>query len=310
MLIRRLLVPLLALATVATAQTTVSTPAPPVGNIAQVQTPPTVFSRIRGLFDVDLPQFDPPGTFRLHLNPHFGDLFHKKYIRITTGVEWASTDFLSFRADADAFGTHGLRRGPAHFGIGQLHLGGKYLFQEFLRPNFETSVGLNMDLPTGRPPDDFTDGHNHYSPYLILQHHSDEHPHLTTFYGTSLDLITPSHAGGGFGRNQPHHDSVALNTGAVYDMGQIKWTLQGTYQTTAIIGGAHPDHYFTLRPSLLWYIPKKYTFNGKTQWILGVGARATWGPDGQEFSTGTRVQADLTFGQAVERLRGAFNFRR
>ena len=282
--------------------------AEPVSNIQQPQTQPTIFGRIRGLFDIDLPQFDPPGTFRLHLNPHFGDLVHKRYLGVSSGIEWAYTDFLQFRADADAFGTHGFRRGPAHFGVGELHLGGKYLFQELLRPDYEASVGLNMDLPVGHPPLDFTDGHNHFSPFFILQHHSDRNPHLTTFVGTSLDFVSNAEVSGAFGRNQPHENSIALNGGAVYDMGQLKWTLQTSYQTTAIIGGAHPDHFITIRPGLLWYVPKRYTFNGKTQWIVGVGARAVWGPDGNEFGTSSRIQADVTFIQAVARLRSSFDF--
>ena len=271
--------------------------------------PTTMFSRIRGLFDLDLPQFDPPGTFRLHFNPHLGDFVHRRYLGLNTGVEWAWTDFLQFRADVDAFGTHGFRRGAAHYGIGQLHLGGKYRFQELFRPDFETSVGLNLDLPVGHPPVDFTDGHNHLSPYFIAQHHTDLHPRLTTFAGASLDIVSSAHVAGDFGVNQPHHHSVSLNTGAVYDLGQLKWTLQGTYQTTALIGGAHPDHYFTLRPSVLWYIPKRYTFNGKTQWVFGLGASSVWGPDGHQFSTNSRLQGDLTFSQAIDRLRSAFDYR-
>ncbi len=290
---------------VAAAAGTADAPRPPPGAV-----PATILSRITGLFDIDLPQLPPPGTFRLHFDPHFGDLLHRSYLDISTGVEWSCTDFLQFRADADAFGTHGFRRGPSHFGISELHLGGKYLFREFLRPDFATSVGLNTDLPVGHPPADFTDGHNHFSPYFILQHHSPRRPRLTTFAGANLDFVTSAGTAGAFGRNEPHHHSLALNTGIVYDLGQLKWTLQTTGQTTAVIGGGRAEHYLTIRPSVLWYVPKRYTFHGKTQWIVGLGARAVWGPDGTEFGTSTRLQADVTFSQAVDRLRSAFDFQR
>ncbi len=280
-----------------------TTPQPLAGNISQPQEDPPMFSRIRGLFDIDLPEIDPPGTFKLKLHPHFGDFLHKRYLRIDSGVEWAVNKNLQFNVEADAFGTHGLRRGAATYGIGQVHLGTKYLFKEFLRPDFETSIGFNADLPTGHPPLDFTDGHNHYSPYFITQHHTAINPHLTTFAGLSLDLITPSHVNGGFGTNQPHNDSFSVNTGVVYDLGQFKWTLATTYTTTALIGGK-AEHFFTIRPSVLWFVPKRYTFNGKTQWIFGFGARSTWGPDGYEFSTGSRIRAELTFGQFMNRMHG------
>ncbi|MFI5337644.1 MAG: hypothetical protein ACHQ5A_12725, partial [Opitutales bacterium] len=279
-------------------------------NIQKAPAAPTIYTRIWGLFDVDLPQMLPPGTFQLHFNPHFGDFLHRSYLGINTGVEWAYTDNLQFHADADVFGTHGFRHGRATYGIGELHFGGKYLLRGLFPPEYETSVGLNMDLPTGRPPPDFTDAHNHFTPYLITQRHYAHHPRLTTFLGTNLDFVTSAGVAGGFGRNEPHHNSIALDAGAVYDVGQLKWTLQTSYQTTAFVGSTHPDNFFTVRPSVLWYVPRRYTFNWKTQWIVGFGARATWGPDGREFSTSSRVQADLTFSQAYERLRGAYDFRR
>lgn len=282
-------------------------PAPPVENITELQEVPTMFSRIRGLFDIDLPVIDPPGTFKVKFNPHFGDILRKRYLRIDSGVQWAVNDNLQFNVEADAFGTHGLRRGSASYGIGQVHLGTKYLFKEFLRPDFETSIGFNADLPVGHPPVDFTDGHNHISPYFITQHHTETNPHLTTFAGVSFDLVSPSKVPGGFGVNQPRDDSFSINAGAVYDLGQLKWTFATTYTSTAIIGGK-PEHFFTIRPSVLWFVPKRFTFNGKTQWIVGFGARSTWGPDGYEFSTGTRLRAELTFGQVMNRLRGREDF--
>ena len=265
--------------------------------------PPTIYSRIRGLFDIDLPQLDPPGTFKLHFNPHLGDFVRRDYLRITTGFDWALTDSWQFSADADAYGRHGLRRGSSGYGIGQLHLGGKYLFQELFRPELETSVGLNIDLPTGRPPLDMTDGHNHYSPYLVVQHRLVDNPRVTLFANTALDFLTPSSVPGTFARNEPRDDSIALTGGAIYDLGQLKWTLQSTYQTTALIAG-DPRHFFTVRPSVLWFVPREYTFHSKTQWILGVGVRATWGPDGTEFTTNSRLRAEVTFGQVVKNIRG------
>lgn len=292
----------LAFATVLAAQES-APPGPPADNITELQTAPTMFSRIRGLFDIDLPVIDPPGTFKIKFNPHFGDILRKRFLRIDAGVQWAVTENLQFNIEADAYGTHGLRRGSATYGVGQIHLGTKYLFREFLRPDFETSIGFNADIPTGHPPLGFTDGHNHFSPYFITQHHTEANPNLTTFAGASFDFVSTSNAGGDFGVNQPRDHSFSLNAGAVYDLGQLKWTLAATYTSTALIGGK-PEHFFTVRPSVLWFVPKRITFNGKTQWIVGFGARSTWGPDGHEFSTGTRVRAEITFGQVLNRIRG------
>lgn len=272
---------------------------------------PRLLDRIRGLFDIDLPHLDPPGTFRVTFNPRFGDLLHRDYIRLPTGVKWAVNDQLGFNVEAEAYATHGLSSGSTgNYGFGMVRLGGKYLLPRCPAEFYQTSLGIDTALPVGSPPEDLTDGHNHYSPSLVVERHNPEFPRWTQFAGFSLDFVTPSHVHGGFGINTPHDDSLSLTGGAVYNLGQIKWTVQGTYTTTALISGGDTVHIFTVRPSVLWFVPRRFTFNSKTQWIVGLGARSTWGPDGYEFSTGTRVRAEITFGQALQKLRGAFDYRR
>ncbi len=266
--------------------------APPAGSL---------LSRVRGLFDIDLPQIDPPGTFKVILHPHLGDLVHRDYLRVTTGLQWALNDHLELRAEADLFGRHGLRRSTTGYGNGQMHYGVKYVFPRRLHPDLETSIGLTADTPVGRPPIDFTDGHNHYTPYVIVQHHTNFNPRLTTFGGVNVDFVTAASVPGVFGTNVPHDDSLGFTAGVIYDLGQIKWTLAGTYTTTALIS-RDAQHFFTLRPSLLWYVPKQYLFNWKTQWIVGLGVRSTWGPDGYDLGTSSRVRAELTFGQVMRTI--------
>lgn len=307
---RRLCFLFLLPAVIATADEPAREPAPAADNV-QTKQPSGLFDRIRGLFDIDLPRLDPPGTFKVKFNPRFGDLAHRDYIRVPTGVRWTVNDRLGLNIEAEAYATHGLGGGnaTATFGVGLLRLGGKYLIPEWPTKEFQSSVGLDVAMPVGSPPIDLTDGRNHYSPFLVVQHHDDERPRWTEFVGFNADIVTPSHVRGLIGSNTPHDDSLSFTAGAVYDMGQLKWTAQATYTTTLFISGVD-DHYFTVRPSVLWFVPRKITFNSKTQWIVGFGARATWGPDGYEFSTGTRVRAELTFGQAIEKLRGALDFRR
>lgn len=70
------------------------------------------------------------------------------------------------------------------------------------------------------------------------------------------------------------------------------------------------EHFFSIRPSVLWWVPRRFTLNSKTQWIVGFGARSTWGPDGYEFSTGSRVRAEITFRQALQKVRDTITPRR
>lgn len=276
-------------------------PSAPAGNIRESASPRHLFARIRGLFDVDLPELDPPGTVKLTFRPHFGDFLRRDYVRVASGARWTLTDRLELNAEAEAFATHGFRGTGPGYGIGEVRLGGKYVFREWLHPELEAGVSLEVQIPTGRPPPDLTDGFNHFTPTFTVQHHSAARPRLTLFASASLDFLTDSSVPGTLVRNQPRDDSLALTAGAVYDLGQFKWTVQTTYANTWI--GGEDDHFFTIRPSVLWFVPRKLTFNSNTQWIVGLGARSTWGPDGHEIASSSRVRAEVTFRQVMDRIR-------
>jgi len=275
----------------------------PAENIQTPQATTPFFSHIRGLFDIDLPDLDPPGTVRLIFHPHISDLVRRDYLRTDAGFRWALNDNFELSAEGATFITHGLRSGSEGYGIGQLEYGVKYIFQQWLRPDFESSVSLDIIEPVGHPPFDLTDGHNHFNAGFVIQHHSERNPHLTTFAGTNFEVITRSSVAGAFQPNQPQDNNYSLTVGGVYDLGQLKWTLSGVGTTTAVVS-RNPKYFFTLQPSLLWYVPKKLTFNSKTQWIVGVGTPMTWGPDGYEFKVNSRVRAEITFGQVIDNMRG------
>ncbi|AOS45492.1 hypothetical protein Verru16b_02573 [Lacunisphaera limnophila] len=280
-----------------------SAPAQPVpaGNITSPQENPPLTTRIRGLFDFDLPTIDPPGTIKLTLHPHVGDLFRRDTMRLDTGFRWAINDRLEISPEAAAYFTHGFR-GNGGYGIAEVRLGAKYILPEWPRSNFETSLFVNIETPVGNPPVDLTDGLNHFAPGFLIQHHSSHNPRLTTFSGAGFDLITASDIIGTPALNQPRDHALNFTAGAIYDLGWIKWTLTTTYATTAVIGDT-TDHFLHVRPGFLWYVPRKYTLNSKTQWILGLGARASWGPDGSQFSTNSRVRAEVTFRQFMDNVR-------
>ncbi len=272
---------------------------------AQAEQPPQprLFGRVRGLFDVDLPRFDPPGTFRLDFNPRVADLIRRDYIRVPTGVRWTVNDRLEFNVEVEAYATHGLDSdSSAGYGIGKVRFGARRLLSHWPKAGLETNVGLNLDFPVGSPPADLTDGLNRLSPFLVTQRRLDAHPKWTIFGGGNADFVADSSVPGRVDLNTPRDDSLSVNAGAIYDLGQIKWTLQATYTNTWISAG--DAHFLTIRPSVLWFVPRRFTFSSKTQWTVGIGVRSTWGPDGYELSTGTRVRAELAFRQALRRLRG------
>ena len=272
----------------------------PAGNLTTPPKAQTFYSRIRGVFDFDLPSIDPPGTVKLIFNPHIGDLLRRDYLRVDSGFRWAINDHCEISPGAAIYFTHGLGDTKYGSGVGGWRLGSKYIIRQWPDANYETSVFLNVEVPFGQAPVDMTDGLNHVAPGFLVQHHSTRYPKLTTFTGAGLDLVTDRSVAGTPVSNQPSDDSVNFNAGAIYDLGQIKWTLSTTFATTAGLGET-TRNYFYLRPGLIWFVPKRYTFS-KTQWIVGLGARASWGPDGTELSFTSRVRAEITFRQVLDKI--------
>lgn len=297
---RRLLLSLLLAAAGGSALRAQSAPA---NNIHAPQENRSVFSHIRGLFDFDLPNIDPPGTVKMVLHPHLGDFVRRDYLRVDTGVVWAVNDHFEINPEALVYFTHGLGGSSQDgYGIGLVRFDTKHIFRAWPTSNYETSVFFNFAAPVGHPPVDLTDGLNHYAPGFLVQHRSTRNPKLTTFAGAGLDLVSDSTIAGTPVRNQPLDDSANFTAGAIYDLGQVKWTLTATYATTAVLGD-RADDFFYLRPSLLWYVPAKYTFHAKTRWMVGLGARLSWGPDGSEVSISNSVRAEITFRQVIDRMR-------
>ena len=286
-------------------ESTEATPAPPGPDTPADTTPATsLLSRIGGLFNIELPHLDPPGTYKLIFNPQVGDLIRRGYIRTDVGLRWALNDHFGIDTELDTYATHGMRSRTYGYGIGQVRAGIKYVFKAWPKSEYQTSIGFDTVLTVDHPPVDMTDGLIHYTPNVALQYRPPAHPRWTTFAGANVDFVSLTNVTGTPAINTPRDDSLSFTGGAIYDMGQLKWTLQGTYTTTAIIGDV-TQNYYSVRPSVLWYAPKRFTFNSKTQWIFGLGLNATWGPDGFNLSDSSRVRAEITFRQVMNNIRHA-----
>ncbi len=264
---------------------------------------PRLFSRLNNLFNGDLPQLDLPGTFKLILRPHLGDFVRRDYARLEAGTRWALNDHFELTSEASVYFTHGLGGSTADgYGVGRIRLGSKYIIERWPFPEDETSFTFNIEIPTGHPPIDMLDGNYHFSPTVVVQHNWESRPRITTFGGFGVDIVARSTVPGTYGTNQPHDHSSSFIAGAVYDMGQLKWTMTATYATTALIT-SHTENFYYLQPGVLWYVPSKYTFHSRTQWIVGFGVRTTWGPDGFDFGTSSRLRAEITFRQVMDTIR-------
>lgn len=264
---------------------------------------PGELSRIPGLFDVDLPDTTPRKRLRVSVAPHFGDFLHRDYVRIPVGFRYGLNDRTELNAEVDSYFNHGLKGDQGEgCGLSALALGGKYEWQDWMPEDYDTSTGLNIAIPVGRPPIDLTDGHYHISPYVVFTRHVPWAHNVRPFITVGADLTWRSNVPGDFGRNQPHHHSASVSPGVFWDRGAWKYTFVCTY-TTTVLFSQEQTHIFSLNPSVLWELPPELKFHSRSQWIVGAGLHVTVGPDGTDISTSSRLHAEFRLSRLIGSVR-------
>lgn len=248
--------------------------------------------KIEGIFGSDLPKTERKGSVRLILHPHFGDLTNRDYIRVLTGLRWGVNAHTELSTGVETFLDHGLKKTSPGSGVGDLRFGGKYSFGEKILPGFDTSAGLNLFFPVGHPPDTMTNGHNAYSPFVVVGKKIARHPGLTLFLNTGVDFLRRTSIPGTFERNTPHSDSFSLTPGLVYDRYPYHYTLEFSYETTSLIGRGN-QQFFTVRPGFAWDLPPGLRFGARGRVTVGLGVHVTFGPDGTTTGGGGKVRAEF-----------------
>ncbi|MBI3886586.1 MAG: transporter [Opitutae bacterium] len=252
----------------------------------------TELHKIDGIFNTDLPKTERKNTIRVIVHPRFGDLTRRNYLRVPTGIRWGINNHTEVSATIEPYFAHGLKSGAPGTGIGDLQFGAKYAWHEWLKPDYDTSVGLNLFFPVGRPPVDLTNGFNRYSPYIVIGKKIRAHPGLTVFVNTGLNFLSRSSTPGFFQANEARSNSFAITPGFVWDRYPWHYTFEATYESTSLIGRDNKQ-FLTLRPGLAWDLPRKLTFNSNGRWLVGFGYRLTLGPDGTTSGSGGKIRGEF-----------------
>ena len=249
--------------------------------------------KISGIFDTDLPKTERKGSVRLIVHPHFGDFTRRSYVRIPLGVRWGVNDHVEITATVESYIQHGLKSGSPGNGIGNVQFGGKYAFRNWLKTNYRASAGLNVRLPVGAPPIDMTDGHNHYSPFLVVSRQSPRTKGLTYFVSGTADLMEKSAIRGSFRKNDAHSSSLIFGTGFVLDRYPYHYSLESGFQTTSLIGRDNKQFVF-VKPGIAWDLPRRLTFNSAGRWLFGLSVKITQGPDGTRIDSGGKIRGEFS----------------
>ncbi len=265
-------------------------------------TPPAVVSSgwnltefIDGLPDMlseRLPGFDRAGALRLTVRPHFGDLLHRDYLRVPFGVRAKVSQNVESSAELQTYFTHGISD-AAGYGLSGVRLGTKC---EKVLPSLNDgaglSLGFNYQAPLSRPPQDLTDGHRHFQPYVAATRPIVPEWKLLGYAGLGADVLDRTASPAHFGRNQLHSNSLSLAVGAAREFKRFRATLTGTIATGSLISDENKNVY-ALRPEIV--VPWKTSPGARTLIHLTLGGRTIWGPDGHEIGLNSSVRFEFLF---------------
>jgi hypothetical protein len=286
--------------------------APPAANLnepAAADESPQEFSKVRGLFDIDLPATVKRYDLKLSFQPHFGDFTRKAYVRIPVGARFGLNDRTEVDLEAEAFVTHGLKAKHESYGFYALRFGTKYQWAHWLKDRVVASTGFTASIPVGRPPLELTDGLNHFAPYVVFSRTYPQWPKFAPFVSFGMDLVSRSSVPGTTRRNTPTSDAMGMSPGFIYDAGVLKYTLVLNYSTTALIGQGS-NHFYGANPSVLWQLPRRLTFNSNGKWVFGFGLKMSKGPDGTDTGTSVKLRGEFKFTRLLAPLRRATSWAR
>jgi hypothetical protein len=264
-------------------------PTPPGAPVPEDQ----ALQKVTGIFDTDLPKTEKKGRIKLIVHPHLGDFTRRSYVRVPVGIRWGVNDHVEFDGTVEPYLQHGLKSGSPGNGIGDVEFGGKYAFHEWLKPDYDASVGANLRFPVGHPPIDMTDGYNHYAPYFVIARQSPRIAGLKYFASTTLDYMDKSGIAGTFRKNDAHSTNLTFGTGFVVDRFPYHYTLETGYQTTSLVGRDNQQFVY-VRPGFAWDLPRRLTFNSRARWLLGVSFKITEGPDGTRIDSGGKIRGEFS----------------
>ena len=192
--------------------------------------------RIRGIFESILPNTDEQHTLTATLNPHFGDLHRYSYLRVPLGIRYSLSERWEISAEGESFFSHGLKNNGfgKEAGFSGRRLTAKYASNLFPNPNAKEAVGFDYVRPCGKPPDEITDGLEHFRPYINFASRLKSHPNVRFFWGVGLDLVSGTSIQGILPENALGDNANQFRLGCVWESDRLSYTFESTFATTRL----------------------------------------------------------------------------
>ncbi len=249
-----------------------------------------------GVFNSSLPGTEKKHRLKLLFRPHFGDVHRKDHLRVPLALRYGLSDLWEISAGMEGYFSHGL--GDVAWmeaaGFSNVMMSTKYRFGRRLWSYWDMGVGMDYRMPVSSPPADVSDGLRHFGYHFSFSRELTSKPGWRVFWNVGVDEVARTDRPVHLEENELGDDSMNVNGGVVWQRVNHSYTLEMSYATTRLNGTTERDLY-TIRPGVIWKLPKRYTFNAKGDWFLGVSTPVAHGRDGTEFGVSAKLRISFNF---------------
>jgi len=252
--------------------------------------------QIKGVFDSVLPGTEKKNRLKFLFRPHFGDFHRRDYLRLPAGLRYGLTEHWEITGELEGYFSHGFgnEKWFDKSGISNMRFRTKYRLQRPLLHGWDTGIGLDYLTPVGRPPADISDGLRHFSTFVSFSRELEQMPGWRVFWSVGIDDVATTDRPVVLNKNELGDDSGSVSGGFVWQRATHSYTLEMAYATTRLTGTRDRES-VTVRPGIIWKLPKRYTFNSKGDWLLGVSTRLTYGTDGYDYGLSGKLRVSFDF---------------
>ena len=255
--------------------------------------------RVKGIFNSVLPGTEEKNSFKLKVHPHFGDLEKRHHIRTDLGFSYGLYENWDIVAKTRFYFGHGLKDAPLFDepGFADYVLETKYHLGNLILPKWDSAVNFSYAAPIGNPPPRVTDGLIHRKMIWSFARPLESKPHVRVFWSLITDIVSETSVKGRVEENDLRDSSQGISGGFVVDKGSVHYTLESSFASTSLWGKGGKD-LFSVRPGILWQVPRKYTFNSEGQWLIGGAVPVSYGPDGTDVGLSVKLRMNFDFNRS------------
>lgn len=260
-------------------------------------------ARLRGIFETILPDTQERRTWRLTLQPHFRDFVRDDHVRLPVGLIYGFDADTEGELELDTYFPNPAKDG-SRTGIANIRTNFKRRWTPWTDASVSAATGLEIVRPIPSSPAELNDGVNRYKLYLTFARPSPTITNLEGYLNLSYDLITPSAAQGTIDEDEPQDDFYRIATGVLYRRREATYGVEVSWARTV---DGEITNFVTVTPSIVYDIPRRYTFRSPGVWQAGAALETKrWG-DHTDVSVRFRVRWLIDVRRAIRNLRNGGN---